>query len=55
VKIVFMHYHAKRGGITRVIQQQMEALRDDAECLFLAGDAGDGDTRPEPGVIPGLA
>lgn len=42
LRIVFLHFHAKPSGVTRVIQQQMDALRDDAECIFIAGNNGNG-------------
>ncbi len=38
LRIAFIHYHAKPGGVTRVIQQQMDALKDDAECIFITGN-----------------
>ena len=31
MKIAFMHYHLKTGGVTTVIKQQLEAL--DQHCL----------------------
>ncbi len=43
LRVVFLHYHAKPGGVSRVIQQQMEALQDDAECIFIAGNGIPGD------------
>lgn len=39
---MFLHFHAKPSGVTRVIQQQMDALKDDAECIFIAGSNGNG-------------
>ncbi|MDR3200204.1 MAG: hypothetical protein LBT68_01985 [Spirochaetales bacterium] len=54
MKIAFLHYHARRGGITRVIQQQMDALRDDAECLFVSGLGVDPETGVSPVIVPGI-
>jgi hypothetical protein len=47
LRIVFLHFHAKPSGVTRVIQQQMDALKDDAECIFIAGNNGNGETLGE--------
>ena len=41
MKIVFMHYHLKPGGVTTVIRQQAAALADDTDILILTGDAAD--------------
>ncbi|MDR1932530.1 MAG: hypothetical protein LBQ57_06890 [Spirochaetales bacterium] len=54
MKIAFLHYHARRGGITRVIEQQMDALRDDAECLFVSGLGVDPETGVSPVIVPGV-
>lgn len=42
LRIAFLHFHAKPSGVTRVIQQQMDALRNDAECIFIAGNNRNG-------------
>jgi glycosyltransferase involved in cell wall biosynthesis len=38
MKIAFLHYHLKTGGVTTVIRQQVEAIRNDCETLAIAGE-----------------
>lgn len=38
MKIAFVHYHLKQGGVTTVLKQQVEALRDNCEILVLTGE-----------------
>jgi glycosyltransferase involved in cell wall biosynthesis len=38
MKIAFLHYHLKPGGVTTVINQQVQALGSDCETLILTGD-----------------
>lgn len=54
MKIAFIHYHLKTGGVTTVLKQQVEAIRDLCEILVLTGEPPDS---PFPGNIvhiPGL-
>ena len=37
MKIAFIHYHLKPGGVTTVLRQQVEAILDDCEALVLTG------------------
>ncbi len=37
MKIAFIHYHLKAGGVTTVLKQQVEALRDTCDVLVLTG------------------
>jgi len=37
MKIAFLHYHLKPGGVTTVIQHQVEALKRDCSLLVLSG------------------
>jgi glycosyltransferase involved in cell wall biosynthesis len=53
MKIAFLHYHARRGGITRVIAQQIDALSGEAGCLFISGNGTDPETGVSPVVVPG--
>ncbi len=39
MKIAFIHYHLKTGGVTTVIKQQVEALIDTCDMLVLTGAA----------------
>jgi hypothetical protein len=43
MKIAFLHYHLKTGGVTTVVRQQAEAIRRDCQCLILAGSDPDSD------------
>lgn len=38
MKIAFIHYHLKTGGVTTVLKQQVEALRDTCDMLVLTGE-----------------
>jgi hypothetical protein len=37
MKIAFIHYHLKTGGVTTVLRQQVEAIKEDCEVLILTG------------------
>ncbi len=37
MKIALLHYHLKPGGVTTVIQHQVEALKKDCKLLVLSG------------------
>ncbi len=54
MKIAFLHYHLKPGGVTTVILQQLLALQNDCETIVLTGEppksALDTDTVYVPGV-----
>jgi hypothetical protein len=43
MNIAIVHYHARPGGVTRVVERAVEALGSRAHCLFFTGE-----------VIPGL-
>ncbi|MEJ2658652.1 MAG: hypothetical protein P8012_15940 [Desulfobacterales bacterium] len=54
MKIAYIHYHLKPGGVTTVLKQQVDAVSDICEVLVLAGSLPDS---PFPcGIvhIPGL-
>ena len=55
MKIVFLHYHLKTGGVTTVIKQQVEALADNYEILVISGAAPQSDFPAKVIVIPELA
>ena len=55
MKIAFIHYHLKKGGVTTVIQQQAKVLGDDHQVLVLAGSPPEDDFPAESIVIPELA
>ena len=56
LKVAIVHYHLRRGGVTRVIESARSALKDrGVELLILSGE----EPRPEAGsdsvrVIPAL-
>lgn len=54
MKIAFIHYHLKTGGVTTVLKDQVEALRDVGEVLVLTGDPPDGSFPCDAVYIPGL-
>jgi len=54
MKIAYMHFHLKTGGVTTVIRQQVEAMQGTGETLVLAGTPPDGDFPCPVSVIPGL-
>ncbi|MGD9373989.1 MAG: hypothetical protein PVF14_21350, partial [Desulfobacterales bacterium] len=37
MKIAFIHYHLKTGGVTTVLRQQLEAVHKDLETLVITG------------------
>jgi len=55
MKIAFMHYHLKPGGVTTCLKQQVQALNDDCDMLVIAGETP-GDAFPvDTVIIPELA
>lgn len=38
MKVAFVHYHLKTGGVTTVLRQQVTALRHTCDCLVLTGE-----------------
>ncbi len=54
MKIVYIHYHLKTGGVTTVLKQQVEALRRDAELLVLTGEPLKDPFPAEVIYVPGL-
>lgn len=54
MKIAFLHYHLKPGGVTRVIRQQIAALSRQAEILLLTGAAPQAPMSVETKVIPDI-
>ena len=54
MKIAFMHYHLKPGGVATVLRRQVEALADDCRVLVLTGEQPKNDFPADLNVIPGL-
>jgi len=54
MKIVFIHYHLKPGGVTTVIKQQAESIESDAEILILTGELAETVGSFKTDVVEGL-
>jgi glycosyltransferase involved in cell wall biosynthesis len=49
MKVAFLHYHLRSGGVTTVIRDQLAAMRESAQCIVLTGEP------PAGGLDPALA
>ena len=54
MKIVFIHYHLKTGGVTAVLRQQVESMFHTSDLLILTGVPPDTSFPWETVHIPGL-
>ena len=54
MKIAFIHYHLKQGGVTTVLKHQVEALRDACEVLVLTGEPPTSCFPADTVHVPGL-
>lgn len=54
MKIVFIHFHLKTGGVTTVLTQQVKALVNDAEMLVVAGTPPQSPLPVETAVVEGI-
>jgi hypothetical protein len=54
MKIAFVHYHLKTGGVTAVLKRQIVALGDACDPLVLTGDRADAQLPCAVEEIPGL-
>jgi hypothetical protein len=54
MKIAFLHYHLRTGGVTTVLKQQIAALQDRCEILVLTGDRAGAKLPCRVVEIPGL-
>jgi hypothetical protein len=56
MNVAIVHYHARPGGVTRVVERAVEALGDKTHCLFFTGEAARGETplQKKIRVIPSL-
>ena len=56
MKIAIVHYHARPGGVTRVVERAVESLGADAHCLFFTGEAARGETpiQKKIRIVPNL-
>lgn len=55
MRIALAHYHLKTGGVTTVLRQQIEAVKNDCEILVLTGELPDSPFPADIKLIPGLA
>lgn len=55
MKIAFMHYHLKPGGVTTCLKQQVHALKDDCDILVISGEKPDDAFPADTIIIPELA
>lgn len=54
MKIAFIHYHLKPGGVTTVLRQQVEAILDECDSLVLASSTPESSFPCDIVNIPGL-
>jgi hypothetical protein len=55
MKIAFVHYHLKTGGVTTCLKQQVEALKNDCDLCVLTGEMAKTGFPAETIHIPQLA
>lgn len=55
MKIAFLHYHLKTGGVSTCLKQQVEALKNDCEMFVVTGEKPEGPFPVETVHIPQLA
>jgi len=54
MNIAILHYHLKPGGVTTVIKQQINALKNDCEILLLTGAPTEDNFQVDTAVINGI-
>lgn len=56
MKVAVVHYHARPGGVTRVVERAVDALGDRTHCLFFTGEAARAETplQKKIRVVPNL-
>ncbi len=56
MNVSIVHYHARPGGVTRVVERTVESLDSTVRCLFFIGEPAQGKTplRSKIRVIPAL-
>jgi glycosyltransferase involved in cell wall biosynthesis len=55
MKIAFMHYHLKTGGVTTCLKQQVDALKNDCDMFVITGEKPEGAFSVDTVHIPQLA
>lgn len=56
MNVAFVHYHARPGGVTRVVERAVDSLGDRVHGLFFTGEAARGETplQKKIRVLPNL-
>jgi len=54
MKVVYIHFHLKTGGVTTVLTQQVNAVRRDADALIIAGTPPETSLPADTVVVDGL-
>jgi len=54
MKIAFVHFHLKTGGVTTVLRRQVEAIQGSCDALVLTGDRATAEWPCEVTELPGL-
>ncbi|MEZ4549037.1 MAG: hypothetical protein R2860_11805 [Desulfobacterales bacterium] len=52
MKIAFVHYHLRPGGVTTVIRRQIAAIKQDCDIVVMTGEAPANDFPAKIIVIP---
>ncbi len=55
MNVAIVHYHARPGGVTRVVERTVDALGHQARCIFFTGEAARGQTPLTIRTVPTLA
>lgn len=55
MKIAFLHYHLKTGGVTTCLKQQVAALKNDCDMFVITGEKPGGAFPADTFLIPELA
>jgi glycosyltransferase involved in cell wall biosynthesis len=55
MKIAFLHYHLKPGGVSTVIKQQIQSVQDDCDILVITGEKPQEDLGVKTVIIPEIA
>lgn len=54
MKVAFLHYHLRAGGVTTVLRHQLEALKHDAALLVISGEPPPANFPCDVVCIPGI-
>ena len=54
MRIAFVHYHLKTGGVTTVIKRQIDAIQNTCDVLTITGETPSGSFPGPAASIAGL-